>query len=55
MAESIKNREYLIEFEAKLGKPLNSKQETWEESICEKIGGKKSRWTVLLRLFLRLH
>jgi hypothetical protein len=32
--ESIKNRNYLLEFEA------------WEESICEKIRGKKSCLTV---------
>jgi hypothetical protein len=38
--ESIKNREYLIEFEAKFEKSLNTEKVAWEESISEKIGGK---------------
>ncbi len=50
--ESIKNRDYLLEFEAKFKKFLNTEKGAWEKSICEKIGGKKSRWTVPLRLEL---
>jgi hypothetical protein len=46
--ESIKNREYLLEFEAKFEKSLNTEQGAWENSICEKLGYKKSRWTVPL-------
>jgi hypothetical protein len=34
--ESIKNREYLLEFEAKVEKSLNTEQGAWEESICAK-------------------
>ncbi len=41
--ESIKNREYLIEFEAKFEKSLKTEWVAWEESISEKIGGKQSR------------
>jgi hypothetical protein len=46
--ESIKNREYLLEFKAKFEKSFNTEWGAWEKSICEKIGGKKSRWTVPL-------
>jgi hypothetical protein len=44
--ESIKKCEELLEFEANFKKSLNTKQGAWEESICQNIGGKKSRWTV---------
>jgi hypothetical protein len=46
--ESIKNSEYLLEFEAKFAKSLNIELGAWEESICEKIVVIKSRWTVPL-------
>ncbi len=36
---SINNREYLLEFEAKFKKSLNTEYGTWEESVSEKIGG----------------
>jgi hypothetical protein len=45
---SIKNREYLTEFEAKFEKSLKTEKVAWEESISKKLGGKKSRWTVPL-------
>jgi hypothetical protein len=32
--ESIKNREYLFEFEAKFEKSLNTEYGAWEQSIC---------------------
>ncbi len=35
--ESIKNRKYLIEFEAKFENSLNTEEEVWEESISDKI------------------
>jgi hypothetical protein len=44
--ESIKNLKYLIEFEGKFEKSLNTEQGEWEEFIYEKTEGKKSRWTV---------
>ncbi len=47
--ESIKNRKYLIEFEAKFKKSLNTEEEAWEESIGDKIRFKKSRWSVPLK------
>jgi hypothetical protein len=46
--KSIKKREYLLEFEAKCEKPLNSESGTWDESVREKNGGKKSRCIVPL-------
>ncbi len=33
---SINNREYLLEFEAKFKKSLNTEYGTWEESVSEK-------------------
>jgi hypothetical protein len=49
--ESIINLEYLIQFEAKFEKSLNTEKCAWEEFICYQIPGKKSRWTVPLILF----
>jgi hypothetical protein len=50
--ELIKNREYLTEFEAKFKKSLKTEKGAWAESLSEKIGGKKSRWTVPLSTVL---
>ncbi len=49
----MKYREYLLEFEAKFKKCLNNELGAWEKSICKKIGGKKSRWTVPLRTIIK--
>jgi hypothetical protein len=51
--ESIKNREYLTKFKANFEKSLKNEEEASEESISEKIRGKKSRWPALLNDFLR--